>query len=82
MKADPLSIILLNHFFSSKSECFSKIAGSTFLCMRLNRLRGPTPQLMGMDDRQRDEKSDIHYTKNGYKSRYFPMGLYLPYKKR
>lgn len=48
-------------FFSSKTECFLHIVRGTFLCMRRNHLRGPTPQLlMGMDDRQEDEKGDIN----------------------
>ena len=53
-------------FFSSKTECFLRIVRGTFLCMRLNHIRGPTPRLMGMDDRQEDEKGD----KNPY---FFPI---------
>ena len=40
-----------------KAECSSHHAEYTFLCMRLN-LRGPTPQMMGKNDRQQDEKGD------------------------
>ncbi len=50
-------------FFSSLMVCCLRIAGGTFLRMRLNHLRGPTPPvLMGTDDRQRDDKSDIQFT--------------------
>ena len=48
-------IIILEKHTNYKAECSSHIAGDTFLCMRLN-LRGPTPSMMGMDDRQRTRK--------------------------
>ena len=45
--------------FNYKMECSSHHAEHTFLCMRPNP-RGPTPSMTEMDDRLRDEKSDLH----------------------
>jgi len=39
-------------FFSSHNGLSLTDMSDTFLCMRLNQLKGPTPRLLGMDDSQ------------------------------
>ena len=52
-----LQSLFTDKYTGCKTECSSHLARNTFLCMRLNP-RGPTPQMTGMDDKQKDEKSD------------------------
>ncbi len=39
-------------FFSSHNGLSLTFVSDTFMCMRLNQFRGPTPQLLGKDDSQ------------------------------
>jgi hypothetical protein len=74
---------------SYKSVCSSNIAWNTFLCMRLNQLRGPTPRLLGMDDSQgtknvinarqltTTDSLSLLKTKKGSRGTNIPLCLYI-----